>query len=297
MVSPPLLLGAAAWLASRLKPAPVFFHVQDLQPDAAVSLGMLKQAFLIRCLLALEKFAYQKATKIGSISKEMCQIIQNKIDLPEKVVLLPNWVSLPKAADLPSKGTWKKQKQIALNIPLVSYAGNLGLKQGLEIIIEVARILQKKSEALFVIAGNGGEEAKLKEMANKYDLQNLLFQNILKEEEHTALLLDSDICLIPQKAGTSTNFLPSKLLKILALERPIITNPDPKSALYNAVMEGKFGLLVEPRDPDAMATGIMKLLSDSPLREELGQLGRKYVAEFDKLSVLSNLEDELMRLL
>jgi len=46
VVSPPLLLGVAAWFVGKLKRAPFVFHVQDMQPDAAVGLGMLKQSWL-----------------------------------------------------------------------------------------------------------------------------------------------------------------------------------------------------------------------------------------------------------
>ncbi len=295
VVLPPLLLGFAAWVIKLFKPAPVFLHVQDLQPDAAVSLGMLRAGPLLTWLYALEKFVYAKADRVSSISQEMCETIKSRTT-PGKVFFLPNWVSLPQISALPDDGTWKTRHGIAPQILIVSYAGNLGVKQGLEIVVEIARLLKDRDDVLFVIAGNGGEEMNLKRLAATYNLQNIRFENVLSDEEHTALIVDSALCLIPQKPGSSANFLPSKLLKILALARPIITNADPGSSLYNAVIEGGFGKAVPPGDVAAMVKALAELLSNPAERKEAGALGRQYVIRFEKEAVLSNLETRLLGL-
>ncbi len=259
VVMPPLLLGVLAWIVSFVKNAPVFLHVQDLQPDAAISLGMLKEGPFIRCLLALEKFAYDKAAAVSSISKEMCKTIEEKGVSSDKIRLLPNWVKSYPSFSLPQLGSWKMKHQIDLNTAIVSYAGSLGTKQGLELIIEVAKLLENKSSLVFVIAGNGGAESALKRLKSAYRLNNVIFEDVLSEEEHTSLILDSDVCLIPQRKGSSLPFLPSKLLKILALGRPVITNAEQGSALHNAVMQGKFGEATSPGEVQAMAKAIVDL--------------------------------------
>src|SRR5688572_1879232 len=68
VVSPPLLLGPAAWLIGFIKSAPFLFHVQDLQPDAAMALAMLKKGVLVRGLYRLEGIAYDKAAAVSAIS-------------------------------------------------------------------------------------------------------------------------------------------------------------------------------------------------------------------------------------
>ncbi len=78
VVSPPLALGAAAWKMSWLKRAPFVFHVQDLQPDAALKLGMLKQGWFTRALLWLEAFAYKKAARVSSITRGMLDVFRSK---------------------------------------------------------------------------------------------------------------------------------------------------------------------------------------------------------------------------
>ncbi|HEY9869770.1 MAG TPA: glycosyltransferase, partial [Candidatus Obscuribacterales bacterium] len=120
-----------------------------------------------------------------------------------------------------------------------------------------------------------------------YELDNVLIEDVLSDVEHTALLVDSDICLVTQRPGTGASFLPSKLLKILALGRPIVTNADSDSSLGKAVAEGKFGLVTAPEDAEAMAGAIVDLLADEDRRRQMGEAGGLYVLQFEKEAVLA----------
>src|SRR4051812_7626985 len=96
-VSPPLLLGVAAWLVGKLKRAPFVFHVQDMQPDAAVGLGMLKASWFTRALYGLEAFAYRHAARVSGITQGMLRIFAAKGVPESKLVYFPNAIEL--AAD------------------------------------------------------------------------------------------------------------------------------------------------------------------------------------------------------
>jgi len=96
VVSPPLLLGAAAWLLTRIKSAPFVFHVQDLQPDGAMGLGMLKLRPLLRILLWLETLAYRKAALVSGVSHGMLTAFGEKRVPREKTVYFPNGAILPR---------------------------------------------------------------------------------------------------------------------------------------------------------------------------------------------------------
>jgi colanic acid biosynthesis glycosyl transferase WcaI len=92
VVSPPLALGLFAWLVTTLKSSRFVFHVQDLQPDAAVGLGMLKRGWLVRALYALEQLAYAKARVVSGISPGMLAAFQKKGVPKSRRVMLPNWL-------------------------------------------------------------------------------------------------------------------------------------------------------------------------------------------------------------
>ena len=101
IASPPLLLGMAAWLVSRIKGAPFVFHVQDLQPDAAVGLGMLRAGWFTRALYWLEAFAYKHATRVSGISEEILDAFRRKGVPEEKLILFPNAIALPADNEIP----------------------------------------------------------------------------------------------------------------------------------------------------------------------------------------------------
>lgn len=293
VVSPPLLLGFAAWLLCLLKNRPVVFHVQDLQPDAAAGLLMLKQGLFLKLLYALEKFAYQKAKLVSAISPEMCSLIEAKGVPKDKIVLFPNWVHGDSSGN--ASGAWKAKMGIDSKTALVSYAGNMGVKQGLPIILQAAKLLGDKPIA-FVLAGNGADLDALQKLKAENALGNVLLLDVLPESEHTQFLEDSDICLIPQKKGAATAFLPSKLLKMLALGRPILAITQGEGALAAAVAEGEFGMRVEPDDVQALADAVMTLIADQGKRSQMSLKGKQYVKRFSGEVVLGNFRERLSQM-
>jgi glycosyltransferase involved in cell wall biosynthesis len=113
VVSPPLILGTVAWFVSLLKNAPFVFHVQDLQPDAAVGLGMLREGWFTRALYRLEAFAYRHAFLVSGISPEILDAFRRK-GVPEaKLILYPNSVELPPENTLPKRGIFREKHGFA----------------------------------------------------------------------------------------------------------------------------------------------------------------------------------------
>lgn len=286
VVSPPLLLGAAAWIVSAVKQVPFVFHVQDLQPDAAKGLNMLKNNSFLSLLYRLENLAYTRAKLVSAISPDMRQAIHEKGIDESKIICFPNWIDPPAPNTRPGPGRWKESRGIDTNTAIISYAGNLGAKQGLDLLVEAARLFEDSQNVLVVLAGDGSKRKELEELVRKTEVKNVRLEPVLTEEEHTSLLIDSDISVITMLPGTGKSFLPSKLLKILALGRPVITNADSDSALYRAVSEGEFGLTVSECNPQALASAIMELLADKDSRRKMGEAGIKYISRFEKSRVL-----------
>src|ERR1700722_13655461 len=113
IASPPLLLGMAAWFVGKLKRAPSVFHVQDLQPDAAVGLGMLKPSPFTRALYWLEAFAYQHALRVSGISREILDAFRRKAVPTQKLILFPNAIALPNNDEIPPRGHFRARYHFA----------------------------------------------------------------------------------------------------------------------------------------------------------------------------------------
>ena len=173
VVSPPLLLGAAAWVLGKIKRAPFVFHVQDLQPDAAVGLGMLKPNAFTRALYRLEAFAYAKAARVSGISQGMLRAFAAKGVPVEKRVYFPNGVRTSGQKEtLAPTGRWRERHGFAEDDFLAVYSGNLGVKQGLDILPEAARQLSKNGRVRIVVCGQGAAGERLRAEAAKSPLTN-----------------------------------------------------------------------------------------------------------------------------
>ena len=278
IVSPPLLLGMAAWIASVVKQAPFMFHVQDLQPDAAVGLGMLREGWLTKMLYWIEGFAYAKAVKVSGISDGMLEMLRKKGVMKEKLILFPNGVRLP--AELSRPGFFRSRNQISEGTFLAVYSGNLGIKQGLDVLIDAANELrlreEKESEGgtsqrriMIVIAGDGARRAILAERIANMGIKNVLLLPLQSETGYREMLSDADCSLITQQSGTGSFFFPSKLLSALASGRPVLTVADENSELAKAVQMGKFGINVLPGRPDLLANALLKLAESDRMESVL----------------------------
>lgn len=277
VVSPPLALGFAAWIATRLKGSRYVFHVQDLQPDAAVSLGMVKGGLLIRALYILEKVAYRHAAAVSGISAGMQLAFAQKGVSAERRILFPNWL---RNADLSPRGgmEFRRRTGIPDSSWIAVYSGNLGQKQGIGILLDAARHLLEfaredatAARIVILIAGAGAGRDALAESLSARALPNIRLLPLLNDADYAAMLGEADVALVTQAAGTGRFFFPSKLLSVLRAGLPVITVADRESELALAVDEGGFGLNVDPKRPEALANALRQICGDPALRSELAE--------------------------
>lgn len=295
VVSPPLALGAAAWKLGWLKRAPFVFHVQDLQPDAALKLGMLKQGWFTRLLLWLEAFAYAKAARVSSITRGMLEVFRSKGVPEEKLVYFPNAIALRDAPPPPPRGMFRERSGFQPDEFLAVYAGNLGVKQGLDVLIEAAQLVTDKRIRI-VICGAGAQRDVLAGRVRELGLPNVTMLPLQEGEDYRSLLADVDVCFITQQAGAGNSFFPSKLLGLLAQWKPVIIVADPESELARSVAEGQYGFSLRPAQPAELARALDSLAADPQRLAAYSVAGRRYVQQWDKTAVMENFERELKRL-
>lgn len=293
VVSPPLLLGMAAWFLSGITRAPFIFHVQDLQPDAAVGLGMLRQGWFTRCLYWLERFAYRQATRVSGISEEIVDAFRRKGVPENKLILFPNTVVLPDEREFPPRGSFRAKNGFRSNDFLAVYAGNLGVKQGLEILLDAATFLREKPDIHIVLCGDGAERATLEEAVSRRQLTNVSMVPLKLGREYQELLIDADISLITQQSGSGNSFFPSKLLVTLAHSSPVLSVADEESALAKAVRAGGFGLNITPGNAQVLAGALADMAWQRAQLLEWGAAGRKHVSQFEQRPVMEKFAQEL----
>ncbi|HDY67064.1 MAG TPA: colanic acid biosynthesis glycosyltransferase WcaI [Candidatus Scalindua sp.] len=290
-ISPPLQLGLMACILSKLKGVPFLFHIQDLLPDAAVNLGMLRDRRLVGLAHRLEKFIYQKAAAVGVISPGFAENLYCKGVPKSKVYYLPDWIDIDFIKPLDRNNIFRKQNNLPESDFLVMYAGNIGKKQALETVLDTASILRRQKDIAFFIVGEGAAKAALVNKAEEMNLSNVRFFPLQPKKMLPCMLSAADVLVLTQQAGITDICLPSKLLTNMASARPIVAGVNDRSETARAIRDAEAGLVVAPENAQAVAGAILRLRSSSQLREELGTNGRAFVSEhFEKLKVLKKFE-------
>ena len=288
ILSPPLLLGLVGVMFKWLWGAQLVFHIQDLQPDAALSLGMVKPGLLVRTLQHIELFIYRHSSWVATITRGMRERLLAKGVPSEKLGLYYNWINVEEASFRRSPGRFLAKYPAMKGKFLVAYAGNVGIKQGVDVLVEAAELLQYDPRFHMLIIGEGADRQRLMGIAEAKRLHNLTFLPFLSSSEYVDMLCDIQVSFVAQKEKAGNVFFPSKLLGIMAMSKPLLISAGLESELATTVSNGNFGLVVAAGDAKGVAEGIQRLESDSELCGRLGRQGRKAVEFWDRKIVLGD---------
>jgi len=272
---PPLAVSVPAALLGKIRRCPVILNLQDILPEAAVHTGLLKNKTLIRVFAALEKFAYQTATKISVITDGFIDNLIGKGVPASKLELIPNWVDINFIRPLPKDNFFRASNQLAGKF-VVLYSGNIGLTQGLETVIEAANHLRSIPDIVFVIVG---EEKALKDLhlyCQACHTDNVLLLPFQPREQLPEMLAAADVGLVMQKHNVISFNMPSKIQLLLASGRPIIASVPESGAAAKTIQKSGGGVVIPPEDPQALAAAILELYHYPDQAEKLSVQGRKY---------------------
>ena len=274
--SPPLFTGLAALWYSRLKRAPFIFNVSDIWPQSAVELGMLRNRFAIRLAEMLERHIYRRAARITVPTPGILERLAARGVPREKIFLLTNGVDA--AAFRVSSPDRELAQRLGLDGHKVfMYAGLHGLAQGLDVILEAAK-LTRNPDVLYVFVGDGADKAALVAKAKAEGIPNVRFLPIQPTSTLPTILNLAYATVIPlRRLDLFKAALPSKLFDSMAAGRPIVAPLWGEAAAL--VEEAACGLVVEPEDAHAVQQAVEKLAADPALAQRLGEQGRRYVVE------------------
>jgi colanic acid biosynthesis glycosyl transferase WcaI len=291
LTAPPLMAAPVALMAKKLSGARAYIHIQDFEVDAAFNLGLLTRPWLYRLALRYERSALCAFTGASTISRKMREKMIEKGVSEKCAFLIPNWANVQDFDPAQGSGKWNAQLKQDPKTVLVLYSGNLGRKQGLETIVEAARLLQNKVNLRFVICGDGAGRPDMEERAK--GLTNMIFLPVQPMRDFVHLMIAADIHLLPQKAGAADLVMPSKLGNILASGRPVVVGAAEGTQIFDAVQG--CGLIAPPEDAVAFAKAIETLAADPALRGRMGVLGReRALEEWSQESTLTRMETMMM---
>lgn len=276
VMSPPLPLGVAGWLAAASRRAPFVFNVQDVFPDVAVELGAITNPRVIALASWLERFLYRRADAVTVLSEDLRDNVAGKLGRhrPERVEVIPNFVDTERIAPADPQNGYRAEYGLGARI-VVMYAGNVGLSQSLDLVVEAARRHRERDDVVFVINGGGSALEGLRREAE--GLPNLRFVPMQPRERLPEVLAAGDLHLVPLRTGLARSSVPSKLYSILAAGRPVLASVDAGTEVATTIERAGAGVSVPPEDPDAFCAALDDLLADPDGRQRMGRSGRRFV--------------------
>ena len=295
VIEPTFFCVPMSLIVAKISRVKSWLHIQDFEIDASYEMGFLPGKALYRMVKHIERIIMKHFDRISTISRKMFQrLVSNKIP-SENCVLFPNWADIDKIYPISECDFFRKEWGVSKETVVVLYSGNMGEKQGLEIIIETARNLSEDPNILFVLCGNGAARERLVKMAA--GMENILFLPIQPLELFNKLLNTADIHLLPQRNDAEDLVMPSKLTGIFACGGIVITTARKNTELANVVLQAG-GMVCTPGDSSEMSRLIKNHTTNGLLHSEMRIKARNYAeSNLSKEKILTDFYNELSNII
>jgi glycosyltransferase involved in cell wall biosynthesis len=278
--------------------APFVFEVRDIWPDAMVNVGALKNPVIIWWLHRMAKKIYSAANHIVALSPGMKDSIVRAGVPANLVTVIPNGSDL----DLfrPGLNGENCRKRLGLGDRFAAiYFGAMGFANGLEYLIEAARILSERSrnKIVIVLHGDGGKKPELKKMASDYKLTNVVFSDLVTDKTEMAqIVAGCNACLVIYRAAKEHTWSPNKMFDALAAGKPVLINVP--GWLGETIENNKCGKCVDSRRPQTLADALEELADNPQMCREMSKNALLLAQrEFDRVKLADRLENVLLQVL
>lgn len=287
VVVPTLAIAPQSALLGRLFRVRTWLHVHDFELDAALRLGVLRLHAGQSLLFAIERLILRAFSRVSTISAGMLARLHAKGVRPTHSRLLPNWVDIAAITPVIGNNAVRTELGLGADDVLVLYAGNMGEKQGLEIVVDAARRLCSMQGIRFLMVGEGSSRAALKVSAE--GLPNMTWWPLQPKAGLSMLLHAADIHVLPQRADAADLVMPSKLGPMLASAKVVVGTAEAGTELGRLLDD--VGVRVASGDIDGLVGALKRCAADPALRLSRGERGRALVARtLDREAVLGAFE-------
>lgn len=291
---PPLPIGFAAWWTGLLRHAPFIYDIRDMWPETLIASGMLRPGVVASTLGHFARFVYSQAAAIVVPAPGLKRNLIGKSVPPDKIHVIPNWADEDMYYPVSSDSVLAMEHGLAGRFNVV-YGGNVGLAQGLEVVVEAAERLRDLPAVQFVIIGDGVAEKGLRELVAQRRVENVRFLGRQPEDKMRYFFALADVLLVHLKRDPLFEItIPSKTLTYMACGRPILMAVRGDAA--DVVRDAGAGVVCEPEDPEALAHAVRQLYGMPPAgRQALGQAARKaFETRYTRRTLVARYE-ELLR--
>lgn len=251
--APPIFLAALVRITGRITGTPYVYHLQDLQPEAAVISRGIPRGPLERCLLRIDRLNVEQAAAVVVLSHDMQRTLTERGVSGHNIHTINNFIIEPAARESDDLGRVQDRSE-----PFrVIFAGNMGQFQGLDRVIDAARLLVERRDIQFVFMGSGTQVEALRRQAGPLLRQNVTFVPHHSVEDAMAVLAGAQLGLVPLRPGMYRVAYPSKVMAYTEAGCRILLLMECDSQAAKTAQQFGIGSCCQAADPRVIADAIL----------------------------------------
>jgi colanic acid biosynthesis glycosyl transferase WcaI len=284
--SPPLPLFAVGAFCKLFLGSKFIMNIQDLFPQNAVDLGIIKNKFIIQFFRFLEYLGYRSADVVTFHSPGNRNLTVNNFEfIKDKSFVVHNWFTVSQEGgsgllDLDACNFSEETRAAILdeNICIGIFAGVLGPSQGLDVFLNVLSEYEGAKKVYFIFLGDGLEKNKLVALANKKALSNVAFYGFRDPALYSNLLEKIDFGLASLNSANKTPVVPGKILNYMDKSVPIFGILNTESDGHDIINSAECGCSVSASAQlSDMVVAFTEFLDNSQHLSSMGSSGRSYL--------------------
>jgi colanic acid biosynthesis glycosyl transferase WcaI len=272
--SQPLSLGLIAILMKWLRGVPYVYNVPDLQVDMARQLGFIGSARLLAIAAWAENVFLRRAWKVSTVTSRFIEHFRGRGVPADRVTFLPNGADADFLRPVPYNHALAQRWGVR-GKKVFLYVGTHAYYHGLDVLIAAAEQLQRRSDLVFLLVGDGPERARLRTEAAARGLTNVTFAESPYEEMDQLYSIAYASIATLRKLPVAEGMRLSKVFPSLSCRVPVIYAGEGEAA--RLLEERACGMAIPPERPDLLAAAIESLADQPAVRAEMGHAGRRFI--------------------
>jgi colanic acid biosynthesis glycosyl transferase WcaI len=290
IVSPDLSHAFVASLVASAMGVRRVLMVQDVMPDAAVELGMLRNGLVIRLSRWMARRAYAMADEILTLGEGMRRRIARETAAPEKIRIVPNTIDAEELAPGPDQGKPFRDRFVPEGTFAVVHAGNMGQKQDLDLLLRTARRLLEHRDIHFYVFGDGAVKSEFLRKRDEWGLSNVSHFPFQDRAMLPHMLYGADVLLVSQLPEVVDIVVPSKLVTAMGAGAMIVAACAEESEAARLIRESGGGVVTAPSDETMLSESILSIKRDPQEQAAFRVRARDYaVSCFSRKAALGSL--------
>jgi glycosyltransferase involved in cell wall biosynthesis len=255
--SPSIFHGPLASALKKSSGCKGYLIIRDVFPEWAVDMGLMGRGLPYRFFDAVARYQYSVADVIGVQTPGNRRYFDRWRQQPgRKLEVLQNWLDKPAQARCPIQVS---ETQLAGRKVFV-YAGNMGVAQGMDILIDLAEKLHHRTDVGFLFVGRGSEVARLKTSANDRKLGNILFYDEIHPDEIPDLYFQCRAGIVALDPRHKSHNIPGKFLTYMQSGLPVLANLNRGNDLAQIIRIENVGQVCETNNIDDLYKKVNELL-------------------------------------